>query len=163
MASDRDSRSCLKSRTWNSLIALISIKNCWRHHFPFWIPVGIRDGLPVDVPIGVGVVKNVTCLSGSLLPGSTFYHCSVWFRMIYMCNNFCNDRTPTPSSQPKGISLEDDASKLNDESMNIVDKAMDVNTRSNVVKKNATKTKEDAYDIEEKLRKLLRNSQGKMC
>lgn len=44
--------------------------------------------------------------------------------------------------------------------MNIVDKANDVNTRSDVVKKNATKTKEDAYDIEEKLRELLKGIQG---
>lgn len=38
--------------------------------------------------------------------------------------------------------------------MSIVDKAMNVVTRSDVILKNATKTKEDAYDIEEKLRKL---------
>ena len=38
--------------------------------------------------------------------------------------------------------------------MNIVDKAMVVSTRSDKMKKNATKIKVDAYDIEEKLRNL---------
>ena len=79
-----------------------------------------------------------------------------------MYNQFSYDRTPTPSPQPKEISLEEDASNLNNESMNIVDKAMDVDTRSVVMKKNATRTKEDAYDIEEKLRKLLRQSKGEI-
>ncbi len=79
-----------------------------------------------------------------------------------MYNQFSYDRTLTPSPQPKEISLEEDASNLNNESMNIVDKAMDVDTRSVVMKKNATRTKEDAYDIEEKLRKLLRQSKGKI-
>ena len=46
--------------------------------------------------------------------------------------------------------------------MNIVDKAMDVNTRSNKMKKNATKTKEDAYDIEEKLKNLLAKNKGEI-
>ena len=68
---------------------------------------------------------------------------------------------PTPTSKPNEISLEEDATKLNDEGMNIVDKAMDVNTRSDKIKKNATKTKEDAYDIEEKLKNLL--AKNKVC
>ena len=72
---------------------------------------------------------------------------------------FYNNSTPPP--KPQQISLEDDVNNLVDESMNIVNKAMDVNTRSNVMKKNATKTKEDALDIEEKLRKLLRSIQSK--
>ena len=66
----------------------------------------------------------------------------------------------TPSPLPDDISLEDDANKLNDEAMNIVDKAMNVITRSLVAKKNATKTKDDAYDVEEKLKELLRDSKG---
>ena len=76
---------------------------------------------------------------------------------------FLQYSTPPPTTQPRGIPLEDDANNLVDESMDIVNKAMDVDTRSNVVKKNATKTKEDALDIEDKLRKLLQSIQSKKC
>ncbi|XP_028412186.1 laminin subunit alpha-like, partial [Dendronephthya gigantea] len=67
---------------------------------------------------------------------------------------------PTAAPKPAGKPLENDAKDVIDESMNIVDKANDVNKLSDVVKKNATKTKEDAYDIEEKLRQLLKEIQG---
>ena len=53
---------------------------------------------------------------------------------------FLQYSTPPPTTKPRGIPLEDDANNLVDESMDIVNKAMDVDTRSNVVKKNATRT-----------------------
>lgn len=77
-----------------------------------------------------------------------------YFRIFIFLFSF---RTP-PKTLDK--SFEEKARNLLDDSMNIVDKAMEVHTNSNKSKISSTKTRNDAEEIEKKLRELLDRIKG---